>query len=309
MAIGSGARGTASQQQDRRNEADRARGQADRGTRSQQQDRRNMETARAAGNSAPGVRGGGNSGGVRATKLDTRTLNPQTPGWGALGPRGPIAGWGNTPEFNRAMKEYLDRGLGVKALDFLGGSWFDAVKPAALKPETYAGGTYHTGTHVPGVVGGLVGSAFGGPLGGQILGSLAGQIPGGTVLHGGDPALAGYNTGTGVPGASIPGGGTGMANAGGVGSPSGINGVSGVQAAGTAPRPAVPSGPPPMQQGVMPGQTLGSPIAGLGNYQVNTPSYGYFGSPGGAPLGQAGQSAILNPMQGMRPGPRVTPYR
>jgi hypothetical protein len=49
----SGARGTASQQQDRRNAADRA-GNS-RGTAGQQQDRRNAATAQRAGNVAPGV--------------------------------------------------------------------------------------------------------------------------------------------------------------------------------------------------------------------------------------------------------------
>jgi hypothetical protein len=53
----SGARGTASQQQDRRNAADRA-GNS-RGTAGQQQDRRNAATAQRAGNVAPGVGGSG----------------------------------------------------------------------------------------------------------------------------------------------------------------------------------------------------------------------------------------------------------
>ena len=57
MAISSGARGTAGQQQDRRNAADRAAGSSmgGRGTMGQQQDRRNAATAQRAGNTAPGV--------------------------------------------------------------------------------------------------------------------------------------------------------------------------------------------------------------------------------------------------------------
>jgi hypothetical protein len=53
MAIGSGARGTAGQQQDRRNAADRA-GNS-RGTMGQQQDRRNYTGAQRVGLAAPGV--------------------------------------------------------------------------------------------------------------------------------------------------------------------------------------------------------------------------------------------------------------
>lgn len=266
----SGARGTAGQQQDRRNAADRARGQADRGTRSQQQDRRNMETAKAAGNRAPGVSRGGNSGGVKAAALDTRTLSPQTPGWGGLGPRGPMAGWGSTPEFNRAMQEYKDRSLGVKALDFLGGSWFDAVKPDPLNPGTYAGGAYHTGTNVPGAALSLAGMATGIPGLSTIGGLLGSQIPGGTVLHGGDPALAGYNTGTGMPGQSIPGGGTGNAGMGGFNRPAGVQPMRPVGAPGAA-----LSQSPQMAWQTMQPAMLGGPVPGLQNYGVNTPGYNY----------------------------------
>lgn len=60
MAISSGARGTASQQQDRRNQADRDRARnggssGERGTLGQQQDRRNFEKAKKTGLDAPGV--------------------------------------------------------------------------------------------------------------------------------------------------------------------------------------------------------------------------------------------------------------
>lgn len=68
MAISSGERGTASQQQDRRNAADHAAGSSmgGRGTMGQQQDRRNTAAAQRAGNAAPGV-GRSFSPGDRAT--------------------------------------------------------------------------------------------------------------------------------------------------------------------------------------------------------------------------------------------------
>lgn len=77
----SGERGTKSQQQDRRNQADRDRAAAGgsgnsgaRGTLSQQQDRRNMANAQRAGNIAPGVDRDFVSGMKNATMR--RTLNP-----------------------------------------------------------------------------------------------------------------------------------------------------------------------------------------------------------------------------------------
>jgi hypothetical protein len=172
-------------------------------------DRGEVGAARGDAGYGIGRRDGG--GGDRARSIDTRSLNPNSPGWGALGPRGPMGRWGTDPSFQKAMNEYNDRGFFNRAADFFAGPFYDAVKPQPLSPKTYAGGTYHTGTNVPGVAGGMLGNVLGGPLGGMILGRLAGMIPGGTVMHGGNPALAGFNTGTGAPGTApgSPQGGSG----------------------------------------------------------------------------------------------------
>lgn len=175
-------------------------------------DRGEVGAARGnAGYGGGGRRGDGGGGGIGARSLDMRSLNPQTPGWGAFGPRGPMGRWGTDPSFTKAMGEYQGRGFGTKLADFLGGPFFDAVKPQPLSPKTYAGGTYHTGTNVPGSIGALAGLGTGIPGMATLLGWGLGKIPGGTVMHGGNPALAGFNTGTGMPGAApgSPQGGNG----------------------------------------------------------------------------------------------------
>lgn len=236
----------------------------ERGTLGQQQDRRNMANAGRVNNSAPGVSRGEKSVG----SIGLRDLNPRTPGFGSFGPRGPMGTWGSSPEFSKAMGEYQNRGLGMKALDFLAGPFYDQVKPNPLDPRTYAGGTYHTGTNIPGVAGSLIGSALGPGLG-MVGGFLGSQIPGGTVLHGGNPALAGYNTGTGLPGAA-PGaqGGTGMG---------GQFAMRPITPAGA--RQGIPTTPATQQMGLpgLPQNTMGAAMLGNANYGVTRPSYNYFG--------------------------------
>lgn len=218
-----------------------------------------------------GQRGGADrGGGIKASgKVELKDLDPSTPGFGALGPRGPQVGWGSDPDFERAMSEYDDRTIIDRALDFLAGGWYDAVKPEPLSPKTYAGGTYHSGTHVPSALGGLIGGVLGGPLGGQVVGGVAGMIPGGTVMHGGDPALAGYNTGTGPMSPGAPqGGGTGQ----------GGQYANLVQGGPLAPKPGVatpatpagPMSPGPLQMGA---NWLSVP--GGNPYGIATPAYRY----------------------------------
>lgn len=214
--------------------------------------------------------GGRSGGGMKSSgKIDLKDLNPQTPGFGALGPRGPLGGWGSSPDFKGAMAEYNDRSFFDKAIDFLGGSFYDAVKPNPLDPRTYAGGTYHSGTNVPGALGSLFGGALA-PGAGMLLGGALGMaFPDANVLHGGDPSLTGYNTGTSAMGGPGPlGGGNGNGNLG---------------AMPPAPKPgqitpATPAGaspPPPMTAGAYQLPSWLS-VPGPSPYTLQQPGYNYW---------------------------------
>jgi hypothetical protein len=128
-------------------------------------------------------------------------------------PTGQISGIPNKhiQEGLKAFDEYKNRGWGWDALDFLGGPAINVEKPEWDKIGTYAGGTFHTGTSVPGVIGALGGMFAGVPMVGGPIGQWAGDklgIP--DVMHGGYGDIPdwakGDQTGGGIHG---PQGGTG----------------------------------------------------------------------------------------------------
>jgi hypothetical protein len=138
MAISSGERGTKSQQQDRRNAADRSRANADRdrGTKSQQQDRRNMDAARRAGNAAPGV-GANRDRGTLSQQQDRINMNR------ALARSNTAPGVGN---YSKAMDDYNNIGQGfwddpLGAIGRMFGSGFGVgeIDPSTQAPKSFLG--------------------------------------------------------------------------------------------------------------------------------------------------------------------------
>lgn len=138
MAISSGERGTKSQQQDRRNAADRSRANADRdrGTKSQQQDRRNMDAARRAGNAAPGV-GANRDRGTLSQQQDRINMNR------ALARSNTAPGVGN---YSKAMDDYNNIGQGFwddpfGAIGRMFGSGFGIgeIDPSTQAPKSFLG--------------------------------------------------------------------------------------------------------------------------------------------------------------------------
>jgi hypothetical protein len=148
----------------------------DRGTMGQQQDRRNMDAARAAGNRAPGVARGGGFGTGSSTAAQHqiaigKTRAPSIPAGGVA--------QGNYPTQDDAMADYAKavgkhatRGFFDKALDFLGGGFYDPKEPMAGNPRSFAGGDFHSTTNPGSVMGALLGG-FGGGVG-SLLGKFAG---------------------------------------------------------------------------------------------------------------------------------------
>lgn len=84
-------------------------------------------------------------------------------------------------DFAKAVGSYATRGFIDRALDFLGGGFYDAQEPMAGNPRSFAGGDYHTSSNP-----------------GSILGGFAGMLaPGSGTLVG--PALGGAYTALGLP--------------------------------------------------------------------------------------------------------------
>jgi hypothetical protein len=302
---------------DARNERDRADtgrnsnnhgGGADRGTKSQQQDRRNMDAARAAGNRAPGVRGGGrNASGMSSAAADHlvamgRVSTPSIPGTGVA--QGNYSTQDQAyADYAKSVGQYANRGFIDRAMDWLGGGFYDPKEPMAGNPRSFAGGDFHSTTNPGSVLGGLAG-LFGGGVG-SVLGKIAGPaytaagLP--EIWHGGygqpdmrtgplgnttNPmggTMADIGGGHTYPSGGAPGGGWAGVNSPQPGGGTG-NGGQFVQAPGVQPIQAagLPQAPAAQQPGLarfgMPGGQMNVP--GPSQYGVNLPSYGYFGSPG-----------------------------
>lgn len=84
-------------------------------------------------------------------------------------------------DYAKAVGGYATRGFGQKALDFLGGSFYDIQEPMAGNPRSFADGSYHSTSNPGGILGGLAGMLAPG------LGSLVG------------PALGSVYTAAGLP--------------------------------------------------------------------------------------------------------------
>lgn len=84
-------------------------------------------------------------------------------------------------DYAKAVGGYATRGFVDKALDFLGGSFYDAQEPMAGNPRSFAGGDYHSTSNPGGILGGVAGMAIPG------LGTLTG------------PALGAAYTASGLP--------------------------------------------------------------------------------------------------------------
>jgi hypothetical protein len=205
-------------------------------------------------------------------------------------------------DFAKAVGKYGTRGFFDKALDFLGGGFYDPQEPMAGNPRSYAGGDFHSTSNPGSIVGGMLGMAAGpfGTLLGKAFGPAytAAGLP--EVWHGGldqpdmrngvfgntDNPMGGsmadiggghtYASGStpGGPsgyGGQFAGGGTG--NAGQMGLPSGPM---------SQPQPRAPQAPAAGPTGIaaagpmqMPGQWLGVP--GPSQYGLMTPGYQWRG--------------------------------
>lgn len=253
MAISSGERGTKSQQQDRRNAADRERAagggsgrSGERGTLGQQQDRRNLDTARRSGNAAPGV-GANNNRGTLSQQQDRINTNR------ALARSNTAPGVGN---YSKAMDDYNNIGQGFfddpfGALGrFLGGGiGIGEIDPSTQAPKSFLGREQASWGIDPigaalglgGLAAGPIGTLASGLYNRGIKGLTGWQGPmiafdGNQPVTGGFPSFGGFGGGT-----PQPGGGTGMANAGNMGQPQ-MGGVLAPQQTAQAPQVA-PGGP------------------------------------------------------------------
>lgn len=117
-------------------------------------------------------------------------------------------------DFTNATTEFKNRSSLWDALDFIAGPAVNVEQPEWSKIGTYSGGTWHTGTSVPGVIGALGGMFSGVPMVGGALGQWAGdQLGIGDVLHGGYSDLPDWaksdQTGGGIHGPQGGGGDTG----------------------------------------------------------------------------------------------------
>jgi hypothetical protein len=205
-------------------------------------------------------------------------------------------------DYAKAVGKHATRGFFDKAMDFIGGGFYDPKEPMAGNPRSFAGGDFHSTTNPGSVVGGMLGM-FGGGIG-SLLGKVAGPaytasgLP--EVWHGGygQPDLRGgvFGNTTNPMGGTMAdiGGGHTYASGSAPGTPGGNGGqfagggtgnagqqfasnVPGVQ----APRPVQAAGvqqPVGMSPFTMQGGQMNVP--GPSQYGVNLPSYGYFGSPG-----------------------------
>jgi hypothetical protein len=206
-------------------------------------------------------------------------------------------------DYAKAVGKHATRGFFDKAMDFIGGGFYDPKEPMAGNPRSFAGGDFHSTTNPGSVLGGMLGMV-GGPAGsliGKVMGPGYSALGLPEVWHGGygqpdlrngllgntDNPMGGtmadiggghtYASGS-TPGG--PGGGYGGQFAGGGTGNAGqqfASNVPGVQ----APRPVQAAGvqqPIGMSPFTMQGGQMNVP--GPSQYGVNLPSYGYFGSPG-----------------------------
>jgi hypothetical protein len=288
---------------DARNERDRADGDTSGkssgggGAKARDAERRNREAM-----SRNGPRGAGSSTAADHLVAIGRARTPSIPAGGVA--KGNYQTQDDAyADYAKAVGKHATRGFFDKAMDFIGGGFYDPKEPMAGNPRSFAGGDFHSTTNPGSVVGGMLGM-FGGGIG-SLLGKVAGPaytasgLP--EVWHGGygQPDLRGgvfgnttnpmggtmadiggghtYASGS-APGA--PGGGNGGQFAGGGTGNAGqqfASNVPGVQ----APRPIQAAGvqqPVGMSPFTMQGGQMSVP--GPSQYGVNLPSYGYFGSPG-----------------------------
>lgn len=193
-----------------------------------------------------GNTGGGRSvGGSKSTggkRIGSATVADHAIATGRIGapsiPSGGVAK-GNYPsqvdaynDYSKAVGDYETRGFFGKALDFLGGSFYDQQEPMAGNPRSFAGGSYHSTSNPGGILGGLAGMAVPGlgMLAGPALGSAytAAGLP--LAWHGGleQPDLRGGMFGN----TSTPMGGTQAAANSAVGGGGWFSGLGGNMAGG-----------------------------------------------------------------------------
>lgn len=290
----SGARGTDSQQQDRRNAADHARNNpaGDRGTKSQQQDRRNMEAARRAGNAAPGV-GTNRDRGTLSQQQDRINMNR------ALARSNTAPGVGNysdaMDDYNNINQGFFDDPLGWLGRQFAGGFGVGEIDPRTQAPKSFRGrntaswgvdpigaalglggmfsgpagmlasGLYNRGLGIAGVQGPMI--AFDGnqPVTGPFSGLGGSSSPSGTA----GPSMAGH-AGPSMAGQGSRGGGYGSYTA-----PQ----VASASRAG-APNAAATASPAGIPNSWAPGIGLQSGLPGYGTYR---PGYTFMGPSSATP--------------------------
>lgn len=125
---------------------------------------------------------GGGFGGKTPSKAGNPTVADHMIATGRISapsiPSGGVAR-GNYPtqddaynDYSKAVGSYATRGWLDKALDFLGGGFYDPQEPMAGNPRSYAGGDFHSTSNPGSILGGLAGM-FAGPLG-PVVGPAAG---------------------------------------------------------------------------------------------------------------------------------------
>jgi hypothetical protein len=62
-------------------------------------------------------------------------------------------------DYAKAVGQYETRGFMDKALDFLGGAFYDSQEPMAGNPRSFSKGTFHSTSNPGGILGGLLGMA------------------------------------------------------------------------------------------------------------------------------------------------------
>jgi hypothetical protein len=62
-------------------------------------------------------------------------------------------------DYSKAVGQYETRGFLDKALDFLGGAFYDSQEPMAGNPRSFSKGTFHSTSNPGGILGGLLGMA------------------------------------------------------------------------------------------------------------------------------------------------------
>jgi hypothetical protein len=182
-------------------------------------------------------------------------------------------------DYNNVGQGFFDDPLGAFGRFFGGGFGVGEIDPSTQAPKSFVGRSNASwGIDPIGAAIGL-GSNFMGPAGTLVGGAYRGlknmtgwqgpmiAFDGNQPVTGGFPSMGGMPAGTNSP---QPGGGTGNG-----GQFAQAPGVQPVQAAG------VPRAPTQQMAGMSPFTAPGGQLSvpGPSQYGVNTPSYGYFGSP------------------------------